>query len=154
MTGLVAGMGVASCIVTLRYTEGHSMFTFAAGLKRGMCVIVEGRPCVVVYSSHVKYGKGPVFVHVELRDAVSGAPCKARFRLMEQVEKRELVTRWMRYRQGSGDGFVFLDSETGERVDVPGDLIGDEVRGLKEGNLWKFVYLDGELFAATLLFRG
>ena len=72
---------------------------------------------------------------------------------MERIEKRELATKWMRYQQGSGDDCVFLDSETGERVAVPGDLIGDEVQGLKEGDLWKFVYLDGELFTLIALVR-
>jgi len=129
------------------------MLIEAAELKRGMCVIVEGFPCVVVDSSRVKYGKGPVFVHAELRDVLSDVPRKAAFHLMKRLEQRELVVRWMRYHQSIDGSHVFSDSGTGEQVTVPNEFIGNDAQWLKEDHLWKLVYLDGELFAALPMFR-
>ena len=129
------------------------MLTEAAGLKRGMCVIVDGYPYVVVDSSRVKYGKGPVFVHAELSDVLSNTKRKVRLHPTERFERRGLVTKWVRYLQSNDGTCVFSDSAAGERVAVPNDFIGSDAQRLEEGSLWKLVYLDGELFAAVPLFR-
>ena len=130
------------------------MHTYAARLTRGMCVTIEGWPYVVVYSECVKYGKGPVFVHVELRDAVSDITRKIRLHPMKRLEGRKLVTKWMHYLQSNDDNHVFSDRTTGDQADVPGDLLGGDAQWLEKDAPWKLVYLDGELFAAVPLLRG
>ena len=129
------------------------MITFAARLKRGMCVLVEGFPYVVIYSGHVKYGKGPAFVRVEARDVSSGVMRKFQFNPLERLEVKELLIRWARYLHGNDGDRVFSDLETGEQVAVPDCFFGGDERRLEEGGSWRLVYLDGELFAAIPEFR-
>ena len=68
------------------------MLIEAAGLKRGMCAIVKGFPYAVVDSRRVKYGKGPVFIHVELRDALSDVSRKVVFHPMKRRKNKSRIS--------------------------------------------------------------
>ena len=124
------------------------MVAYATNLKQGTCIRVDGEPFVVVDSRVVKYGKGAAFVQVELRSALSGTPRQMQLHPAERLCEIELVMRRMCYRRSDGERHVFSDTETCEEATVPNDLVAADAEYLKEGALWDFFYLEGELFTA------
>jgi len=127
------------------------MLTFAANLKPGMCVCIEGWPYIVVDSQRVKYGKAASFIQVRLRDTLSSLTRIIPLHPEKRVETADLQTRHMQFLHADGDRFVFADATSNEPVAVSGDLIGKNALRLEEGDAWTFVYLNGELFAAQPL---
>ena len=127
------------------------MLISAAKLKRGMCVIVEGYPVVIVDSRYIKFGKSPLFVQVEFRDVLSGILRKIHFYPTKRLEKKDLTIRWMHYLRSEGNDCIFSDPTTEEQVAVPNDFLGHDAQYLAESSLWKIIYLDESVFAAIPL---
>ena len=125
------------------------MHVFAEGLEKGMCVSVGGCPYVVIDSKHVKYGKGAPFIQAELCDVLSDTTRQLQLHPVERLEKIDLAIKRMRYLRSDGDCSIFADVRSREEAAVPHDLIGEYAQWLEEEDVWRVLYLDGELFAVV-----
>ena len=96
----------------------------ANDIKNGMAITLDGRLCVVMKTEHVKPGKGPAYVQVKAKDMRSGSTMEKRLGSTEDVDVATLDRREMEYLYMDGDGYVFMDNETYDQVELAGDFIG------------------------------
>ena len=103
-------------------------------LHAGMAVRLEGETYrVLEAAAHAGTGKLSGFVHARLMRLETGTQTERRFHLGEKVEVQEVAKRSLEFSYQAGDEYYFMDPESFEQLPLPGHLIGDRHRFLKEG---------------------
>lgn len=102
--------------------------------KTGMTIDLEGQAFLVVDFQHVKPGKGAAFVRAKLKNVRTGGVLEKTFRAGEKVAKAHLDKREMQYLYDDGEGYVFMDNETYEQNAISKEVIGDNIKWIKEND--------------------
>ena len=97
----------------------------AGQVKRGQAIDLEGEIYVINTMGWVKPGKGPAYVQVKMKHVKTGKIIDKRFRSAETVETISVDRRRVQYSYDQGNDVVFMDPESFDQIEVPGDLVGD-----------------------------
>nr|WP_315294169.1 elongation factor P [Mammaliicoccus lentus] len=100
--------------------------------KTGLTVKVDNGVWKVMDFQHVKPGKGAAFVRSKLRNLRTGAIQEKTFRAGEKVERAQIDNHRMQYLYANGDSHVFMDNETYDQLELPGDTLENELKFIKE----------------------
>ncbi|MGF1623442.1 MAG: elongation factor P [Alphaproteobacteria bacterium] len=120
-------------------------------IRPGNVIDYQGRLWRAVKTQHVKPGKGPAYMQVELKDLRDGTKLNERFRASETVERARLDEKDYQYLFAEGDGFTFMDNETYEQVTMTAEMIGeDNVPFLQENMVVTVESYEGEPIGVTL----
>ena len=114
-----------------------------ADIRNGVVLEMDRQLFNVVEFQHVKPGKGGAFVRTKLKNVVTGRVLERTFRSGEKLEIVRLDDREMQYLYQEGDAFVFMDQETFEQINIPAEVVGDNAKFLKEGEIAR-IYLYNE----------
>lgn len=93
--------------------------------KRGVKIIHNGQPFVIIDFQHVKPGKGNTFTRTKIRNLQTGAVLEVTYKSGERVEDAEIEDRVMTYLYHDGTVFHFMDTRTYDQVELQEELIGD-----------------------------
>ncbi len=119
-------------------------------LRRGMNVLLDGRPFRVLESEIRSPGKGRAFIQVKLRSILDGTQREIKFSTADQVEEAAIESRDMDYLYSEPEGAIFMDSESYEQLTIPDDVLGDAKPWLAEGMKANVETLDGRPIGLTL----
>jgi elongation factor P len=101
-------------------------------LKNGLVLNLDGQLWSVVSFQHVKPGKGGAFVRTTLKHVLSGKVVDRTFNAGTKVETATVDRREMTYLYKDGTEFVFMDTDTYDQLNVPGETVGDAASYLLE----------------------
>ena len=118
--------------------------------KTGLTISVDNGIWKVIDFQHVKPGKGSAFVRSKLRNLRTGAIQEKTFRAGEKVEQAMIENRRMQYLYADGDNHVFMDNETFDQTELPGDYLKDELNYLKANMEVQIQSYDGEVIGLEL----
>jgi elongation factor P len=113
-----------------------------AEFKKGLKIVFDGQPYVIVDFQHVKPGKGGAFVRTKLKHMRQGRVIDNTFRSGEKVELVDFEEKHMQFLYRD-DRFHFMDLETYEQVSLSADEVGDAHEYLKENTEVDMLYIDG-----------
>lgn len=119
-------------------------------LRRGLTVTIDGDVFSVVDFLHVKPGKGAAFVRTTLRNVRTGAQTERTFRAGERVARAHIEGREMQFLYGSGNEFVFMDTETYDQVTLTSAQLGDAPNYIKESMTIEIQFYEGEPIGVDL----
>jgi len=102
-------------------------------IRKGLKMMVDDQPYVVIDFQFVKPGKGQAFTRVKIKNLASGAVLERTYKSGEKIEQADVEERQLQYIYPEGTDFVFMDASTGEQLTVPGEKIGDDARWLSDG---------------------
>lgn len=105
----------------------------AINLRSGNAFMHEGKLLVVVKNEINQPGKGASVAQIEARDPIAGTKTNLRFRTQESIERADLFESDHQYLFSADEVYTFMNSESFEQVEVPGDLIGAPRAYLQEG---------------------
>lgn len=100
--------------------------------KKGLKIMVEGKPYVVVDFQHVKPGKGNQFSRTKLRNLLTGQNLEVTFKSGEKFEVPNVEHKEMTYLYQDDNGYNFMDQTNYEQIMMTGDEIGDSKNYLTE----------------------
>lgn len=103
-----------------------------ADFKNGLTIEVDNAIWRILEFQHVKPGKGGAFVRSKLKNLRTGAVQEKTFRAGAKMEQANIETRKMQYLYADGDNYVFMDNDTYEQLELPGENMQNEVKYLKE----------------------
>jgi len=103
-----------------------------ADFRNGMVLEIDNGLVSIVEFQHVKPGKGGAFVRTKLKNVLTGAVVDRTFRAGEKVNEVRLERKPLQYLYGDGQLYHFMDITTYEQFPVSGEVIGDQVKYLKE----------------------
>lgn len=114
-----------------------------ADLKKGLKLILDGAPYIVIAFDFVKPGKGQALYRTKMRNMINGTILDRTYRSGETFEPASLDERQMEYLYKEGTHYTFMDQQNYEQVVMEEDAMGDAKNFLLE-NLKVDVLLFGE----------
>lgn len=102
-------------------------------LRNGLVIRLDDVVYTVVSCDPVKPGKGGAFTRTKIKRVSDGAVLDRTFRASETIETVRLMDQEMQYLYSEGDLLWFMDNETFDQHQLPKNMLGDNVKYLKEG---------------------
>lgn len=102
-------------------------------IRKGLKMMVDAQPFVVIDFQFVKPGKGQAFTRLKIRNLITQAVLERTYKSGEKIEQADVEEKLMQYIYPDGTDFVFMDEATGEQITVQGDKVGDDARWLSDG---------------------
>jgi elongation factor P len=102
-------------------------------IKKGVKIMQDGQPYVVVDFQFVKPGKGQAFTRTKMKNMLTGNTLERNIRSGEKLEAADAVEKTFSFIYPDGGDFVFMDNQSGEQVVVPGSAVGDDAGMLQDG---------------------
>ena len=102
-------------------------------IRKGLKMMVDDQPYLVVDFQFVKPGKGQPFTRVKVKNLATGSVLERTYKSGEKIEQADVEERTLQYIYPEGGDFVFMDAATGEQITVTGDKVGDSSRWLSDG---------------------
>src|SRR5271157_1102094 len=122
----------------------------ASELTHGMVVRVEGQVYRVLHAeSKAAAAKLGGVVKAELSNVRTGRLWEARFRPQERVEELQVERRNMEFLFREGNTCTFMDPNTFEQVEVPGEILGLAVDFLQSGVAVPLEFFEGKPISAV-----
>jgi len=118
--------------------------------RNGMAIRHNGEVWIVNEFQHVKPGKGHAFIRTKLKQLKSGKVVDFTFRQHDNIEEVRLETKEMQYLYAAGEELCLMDMNTYDQINVPKELLGDQIGFLKEGNMVDVLYLEGKVVDLSL----
>ena len=112
--------------------------------KTGQTIIYDGNIYSVIEFMHVKPGKGGAFVRTKLRNLRTGSVTDITFNAGTKVERAQIDKIMMQYLYANGDQHVFMNTESYEQIDIPGQQIENELKYIYEGMSVEVMFFDGK----------
>lgn len=102
-------------------------------IRKGLKMMLDDQPYVVVDFQFVKPGKGQAFTRVKLRNMMTAAVIERTFKSGEKLEPAEVEQRPLQYIYAEGENYVFMQLDTGEQITVAGERMREEAKWLADG---------------------
>ena len=117
------------------------MYT-AADLRKGLKIILDNEPYVVINFDFTKPGKGQALYRTKMRNMINGTIIDRTYRSGETFEPAQLEERTMQFLYREDNNFYFMDNQTFEQTVIGEVALGDAQN-----------YLIDNLQVDVLLFR-
>lgn len=98
--------------------------------RKGLKILYNEKPFVIVDFQHVKPGKGNAFTRTRLRDLQTGAQLEVTFKSGDRVGDPEIEEKVMSFLYKEGETFVFMDTKNYEQVEISEEQVGDGAKFL------------------------
>jgi elongation factor P len=116
----------------------------------GLTIELDGDIYMVIDFQHVKPGKGSAFVRSKLKNLRSGSTTERTFRAGEKVPRALIERKEMEYLYGSGEEYIFMDTESYEQISLSRETLGDNLKYLKENMQLNILLFKGEILGLEL----
>ncbi len=95
-------------------------------LKKGLKLLIDGDPHVIVQYDFTKPGKGQALYKCKLRNMITGALFDRTYRSGESFEPASLEERDMQYLYQDDSGHIFMDKKSYEQIILTEETLGDD----------------------------
>jgi elongation factor P len=112
----------------------------AEDFRKGLKVLVDGNPCLMVECQFVKPGKGQAIYRTRMRNLLRGTMVDKTYRSGESLEIADIHDTEMQYLYKSGDKWVFMDPETFEQPELDEAQVGESAKWLKDGLMCRITF--------------
>lgn len=119
----------------------------AGDFRNGKTLEIDGVVYQILEFQHVKPGKGAAFVRTKLKDIKNGGVVEKTFRPTEKFPEARIDRKDMQYLYNDGDLYYFMDNDTYEQIALGSDLIGDNLKFVKENEMCKVCSHNGNVFS-------
>lgn len=94
----------------------------------------EGKDILLVLTyEHVKTGRGSGNIKLKVRNIRSGAVTEKSFITGARVEEADVEKKKAQFLYQDGENFAFMDPVSFEQFTIPGSVIGEQAKYLKDG---------------------
>ncbi len=119
----------------------------AGDFRNGITLEIDGAVMQVLEFQHVKPGKGAAFVRTKLKNVIDGGVVEKTFRPTEKFPQARIDRVDMQYLYKDGDLFNFMNVETYDQIAIGLDIVGDNMKFVKENEMVKVLSYNGSVFA-------
>jgi len=122
----------------------------ASDLRKGLKLLLDKEPYVVIDFQFTKPGKGQALYRCKLRNMISGVIIDRTYRSVDTFESANLEQRKMQYLYSQEGHFHFMDLENFEQVSLSEDQVGDAKNYLIDNLEVDVLLFDGRPIGLTL----
>ncbi|HMJ16274.1 MAG TPA: elongation factor P [Polyangiaceae bacterium] len=102
-------------------------------IRKGVKMMYEGQPYIVVDFQFVKPGKGQAFTRTKMKNLLTGGTLERNIRSGEKFEPADVEDRTLQYIYPEGEMYVFMNSVSGDQLSVHSDIVGNDSELLIDG---------------------
>jgi elongation factor P len=103
-------------------------------LKLGTVIDLEGQPFQLVFSQHVKMGRGGAVLKTKLKNLITGNQLEKTFKGGDSIYLADLQHGKANYLYTDGEGVHFMNNESYDQFFLSPETVGDKKKYLKEGS--------------------
>ncbi len=122
----------------------------ATDFRKGLRVMIDGEPYIIVDFSHAKMGRGRPHTKARIKHLITGSVLERSFQSSESFELPDLETRKMQYLYNDDTGYHFMDSKTYEQVALAADNLGDTRFYLMENEEYSILFFEGKAISLDM----
>jgi len=119
------------------------MLVATSEFRKGLRILVDNEPFVIIDFQHVKPGKGGAFVRTRLKSLVTGNVLDRTFRSGDKVELPDMEEKKMQFLYREDDRFYFMDENTYDQLFINEEHLGDAKNYLTEGLVISVLFYKG-----------
>ena len=120
-------------------------------LRKGLKIMIDGSPYVVVEAQFVKPGKGAAFTRTRMKNLLTQGVIERNIRSGEKMDGADVEDREVTFLYKEPDGsFVFMDRATYEQTSVVASTVDDSWRFLKENLDCGLTFYNGKVISVNL----
>lgn len=121
-------------------------------LRKGLKILVDGAPYIVVEAQFVKPGKGQAFTRTKMKNLLSGGVIERNIRSGEKMDQANVEDRDFTYlyKENVDGSFVFMDKQNYEQVSVVATVVDDSWKFLKENLDVQLTFYNERVISVTL----
>jgi elongation factor P len=94
--------------------------------RKGVKVLYDGQPFVIIDFQHVKPGKGNAFTRTRLRNLQTNSVLEVTFKSGEQLDDPDVEEKQMTFLYAEGSTYHFMDSKNYDQVELQEAAIGSQ----------------------------
>jgi len=98
---------------------------YASNLRKGLKILIDKEPYVVVDFQFTKPGKGQALYRCKLKNMITGAQIDRTYRSVDNFEQANLEQRKMQYLYSQEDAYHFMDLQSYEQSSLSAEQVGD-----------------------------
>jgi len=102
-------------------------------IRKGLKIMQDGQPYIVVDFQFVKPGKGQAFTRTKMKNLLTGGTIERNIRSGEKLEPADVEDRSVQFIYPDGEMFHFMNPNSGEQIAVHADAVGDAANFLIDG---------------------
>ena len=122
----------------------------ASDLRKGLKLLLDKEPYVVIDFQFTKPGKGQALYRCKLRNMITGVIIDRTYRSVDTFEPANLEQRKMQYLYNQEDRYYFMDLETFDQVFLNQEQAGDAKNYLIDNLEVDILLFDGRPIGITL----
>ncbi len=111
--------------------------------RKGLKIMHNNAPFVIVDFQHVKPGKGNAFTRTKIKNLQSGSVLEVTYRSGEKIEGADCEDKTMTFLYADGSSYHFMDAKTYDQVEIQEETLGDAAK-----------YVLPEMSCAVVFFKG
>ncbi|MEE9442929.1 MAG: elongation factor P [candidate division Zixibacteria bacterium] len=115
----------------------------AGDFRKGMRVLINGEPYIIVDFSIAKMGRGRPHTKAKMKHLITGSVFEKSYLSNETFELPDLENRKMQYLYNDNDGYHFMDSRTFEQSALSDENLGDTRFYLMENHEYSILFFEG-----------
>lgn len=120
-------------------------------LRKGLKIIIDGFPYIVLEAQFVKPGKGAAFTRTRMKNLLTGGVIERNIRSGEKMPGADVEEREFTYLYKEGDeAFVFMDKASYDQISLTASLVGDAWQYLKENADCRITFYNGRAIEIVL----
>ena len=112
--------------------------------RRGLKVLMNNDPWVIVDFQHVSPGKGAAFTRTKVKNLRTGQVVEHNIKSGDKLEKPDVEERNMQFLYNDADGYNFMDTGNYEQISLTNLEVGDTKNFLIENSVIKVVFFNGK----------
>jgi elongation factor P len=101
-------------------------------LRKGLKILVDGNPYIVVQADFVKPGKGAAFTRTKMKNLLTGGVIERNIRSGEKLEPADIEEMEMTFLYKEGEDFVFMDKKSYEQLHVSKQVVDESWQWMKD----------------------
>ncbi|MDO8435693.1 MAG: elongation factor P [bacterium] len=121
-----------------------------ADIKKGITIMHQGNPHVIVDAQFVNPGKGSSFVRTKLKNITTGQAIDITMKAGDSIDVADTSMRNVSYLYRDDNNFYFMDPSNYEQLSLPADIVGVDSQWMKEGVEVQMTFLDEAPLAMQL----
>ena len=122
----------------------------ATELRKGIRILIDGEPYMVVDFSSTKMGRGRPHTKAKVRHLITGAVFERTFLSNEMFDIPDLEIKRMQYLYNDADGYHFMDSKSYEQVALTAENLGDSRYYLMENQEYPILFFEGKAISLDM----
>ncbi len=120
------------------------MVVSTSEFRKGLRILLDNEPFVIVEFQHVKPGKGGAFVRTRVKSLVTGNVLDRTFRSNDKVELPEMEEKQMQFHYKEKERYYFMDVNTYDQLFIDEKNLGEAKNYIKEDMVIEVLFYKGD----------